>query len=193
MCYVLSKATDRQPGFLNPGFPRPIRKMRPFRYRFATKFQNANFNMHFINNLRISPRKTVHFYAPPCPNESKRIRAVLPGCGISLSWSGENRTKPDISGRKGEGVIRVRNRTPLPGPLQGKQNETKRDDFTISSHFNIAVPGTYDDSSPRCLVFCSAASERNRTNPNAFAAIRAFRFFTLHSALCTLHSKTHPK
>ena len=132
--------------------------------------------MHFINNLRISPRKTVHFYAPPCPNESKRIRAVLPGCGISLSWSGENRTKPDISGRKGEGVIRVRNRTPLPGPLQGKQNETKRDDFMISSHPNIAVPGTYDDSPPHCLVFCSAASERNRTNPNAFAAIRLSGF-----------------
>ena len=80
-----------------------------------------------------------------------------------------------------------RNRTLLPGSLQGKQNETKRDDFTISSHFNIAVPGTYDDSPPRCLVFCSPASERNRTNPNAFAAIRlsGFSLCIPHFALCT--------
>src|SRR5881296_2560844 len=70
------------------------------------------------NNLRISPPKTVHFSAPPCPN---------------------------------------------------------------------AVPGTYDDSPPRCLVFCSAASERNRTHPNAFAAIRlsGFSLCIPHFALCT--------
>src|SRR6058998_3373801 len=100
MCYVLSKATDRQPGSLNPGFPKPIRKMRPFRYRFATEFRNANFNMGFINNLRISPRKTVHFSA----RLGERIRTVLPGVPNLILSS--VRRKPDKTGhfrtKKGE-------------------------------------------------------------------------------------------
>src|SRR5213594_2732391 len=119
MCYVLSKATDRQPGSLNPGFPSPIRKMRPFCYR-------------------ISKRKFLT-------------------CVLSTTYA-FHRVKRSISLPRLANASE-RNRTLLPGSLQGKQNETKRDDFTISSHFNIAVPNTYDDSPPRCLIFAVPASD----------------------------------
>src|SRR6059036_1838496 len=51
------------------------RKMRPFRYRFATAFRNANFKFFGANSLRRSPHKTVAFYRASRtePNDSERI------------------------------------------------------------------------------------------------------------------------
>ncbi len=74
MCYVLSKATDRQPGSLNPGFPSPIRKMRPFCYRiskrkFLTCVLSTTYEFHRVKRSISLPRLA---------NASERIRTLWP-------------------------------------------------------------------------------------------------------------------
>ena len=90
---------NRQPGSLNPGCPRPIRKMRPFRYRFATVFRNANFKLFGANSLRRSRYKTVAFYRANRtePNASERLRQGLRRSQSShpLTFFLQNRTFPD--------------------------------------------------------------------------------------------------
>ena len=97
------------------------RKMRPFRYRFAIVFQNANFNLFGANNLRRSRYK--RFILPAQPNGTERIRTLSPG-PLTVSFE-----KVDKSGRlwtkKGEGCPISLSYFCSMAPNRMKSNETE--------------------------------------------------------------------
>ena len=179
-----------------PGFRSQSAKCDRFATVLLPNFKTQILNMRFINNLRVSPRKTVHFSAPPCPNESKRIRAVLPGCEISHSHgpekTGQNRTFPD---EKGRGLSASATERLCQDPCKEsktRQNETISRSRPISTSLYQVLTTIHRLAVSFFVVLLPNGTERIRTLlPRSGFPVFHSAFRTLHSALKN-PSKTHP-